>query len=87
MILCKDWTYIYVCPVTKERLFRNDVFYSSGICPRCGHDDESTICHEEKVVGKWTVKPSWIDRVFRKKKQKFYTKEEIEKIEHPEECI
>lgn len=58
----KDYSYISVCPVTKDQLSNGDLMHSNGICPRCGHDDNSTITHEEKIVGKW-VRPTFFEKL------------------------
>lgn len=78
MKLDEDYSFIYVCPKTKEELSNHEVFYSHGVCPRCGHNDNSTITHYDKVVGRYN-RPSMLERL-QGKKTEFLTKEEEDKV-------
>ena len=64
-----DWDYSYVmlCPATGNRLSREEYAYSRGVCPRCGHQENSTFTHEVKVVGKW-IRPSLLEWLIGKRK-------------------
>lgn len=48
--IISNWTYLLVCPVTCLVLSDNQNMYSSGICPHCGNNNNSTITHRTKVV-------------------------------------
>ena len=59
MKLDKDYTSVVVCPDTGLDLSNNEVSYSSGICPRCGHNDGSTFTHSKHIIGKWEHANVW----------------------------
>lgn len=44
------WSHVTLCPTTGERLRSSEIYYSGGICPRCGHDNRGTITHKWKLV-------------------------------------
>ena len=44
------------CPETKLPLSENEIMYSKGVCPACGHVDDSTITHYEKYSVKVNIK-------------------------------
>ena len=63
-----NWTFIYVCPNTGEQMTRNQVMYSGGVCPLCGHNSRGTITHYKKVIGKWT-EVSWWEALLGKRRE------------------
>lgn len=59
MKLDRDYSHIKVCPNTKEILTTDEYKYSYGVCPKCGHNDNSTFTHKEVVTGKWLRPTLW----------------------------
>lgn len=53
MRLDANYSSIYRCPETDAQLTRQQVMYSRGVCPVCGHDNDSTITHYRLEVGRW----------------------------------
>lgn len=78
MKLDDEYSFIYVCPESGDQLTRHDVFYSHGICPKCGHDAHSTITHSDKIVGRWN-RPSLWERI-RGKRTEFFKKEDEDAV-------
>ena len=72
-----DWTFIWVCPTTGKQLFKDEVYYSKGVCPRCGDISGSTFTHEKKIVGKWQTF-NLFEKKFQGKRDRFIRKEEFE---------
>jgi len=73
MKLDRNHSNIFRCPSTGLQLLNHERMYSHGVCPRCGHDNGSTITHFKIEVGKWSdpsiferlfkgVKPQWIPK-------------------------
>ena len=77
MRMDEDYSYISVCPVKLEQLSKEEIYYSGGVCPICGHDDNSTITHERKVVGKWARKDT-LKEYIQRAKPIFYPKEKAQ---------
>ena len=50
------YTYIWVCTKCNEQLFEHDVFYSNGVCPKCGHlgENAGTVVDSFQEVGYWS---------------------------------
>lgn len=69
----EDYSFVYTCPTTGKQLSVDEYHYSKGVCPRCGHVDNSTCTHHKKVVGKWE-RPSLFERIFEKKHAVFHRK-------------
>jgi len=59
MKMDQDYSYVLRCPVTKEQLSFSETCNSNGVCPRCGHDADSTYTHEQKEVGRWNKANIW----------------------------
>lgn len=59
MKLDAEYSFIWVCPDTGAQLTRDDVYYSHGICPKCGHDGKSSITHGRQVPGRWNRPSLW----------------------------
>lgn len=74
MKLDTGYTFIRRCPSTKKQLSESEYAYSKGVCPRCGHEDNSTFTHLIKEIGKWE-RPNWFERTFKGMKDKWYPKE------------
>lgn len=79
MKLDKDYTFIWVCPETNERIREREYRYSEGVCPRCGHVHESTFTHGTKVSGRWNRPSAW-ERYILGRHQEFIRKEDEDKI-------
>ena len=73
----KTYSYIKVCPKTGEQI--QNTRDNGGICPYCGHDNEMSYFHSEKVVGRW-IRPSFAELWFQGKKLQFLRKDEEDKI-------
>lgn len=58
----QNYTYIAMCPSTHQLLSDNDVYYTNGVCPRCGNVATGTITHYKKIVG-WWEQPSLFRRL------------------------
>ena len=78
MKLDTEYTHIKICPVTKDQLFRNDLYRTDGVCPKCGHIGFA-ITHYKKIVGRYS-RPSFYERWFQGKETEFLNKEEEDKI-------
>ena len=79
MELDTNYTHIDICPETGEQLNDDEVYYSEGVCPKCGHVDNSTITHYKQVVGRWN-RPSFFEKWFKGKKIEFLRKEDEDKV-------
>lgn len=55
------WHLIEVCKECRAELSDDEVYFSDGICPYCGHDDDSTVLDTERIVARWvtTKKAHW----------------------------
>lgn len=70
----KYYVHKKVCPTTDKTLTYSEVFYTHGVCPRCGHNNYCTITHYKVVVGHWEYKPWW-RKVFLNEQDVFIPKE------------
>jgi hypothetical protein len=52
------WEVAYFCSACKTELSFGVVMGSHGICPYCGHNDNSTVCDHITKVRRWI----WLDR-------------------------
>ena len=75
----KTYSHINVCPKTGDGLSENNIYYSDGICPSCGHNSDGTITHRRKIVGRF-IRPSLWERIWEGKQTKFMPKEEEDKV-------
>lgn len=67
MKLDKYFSYVYVCPTSKLTVSNHMVLYSGGICYICGYDNNSTVTHAVKIIGKWK-RPSLLEWIKGKRK-------------------
>ena len=74
-----EYTHIDVCPKTGDGLSEHAIYYSGGVCPSCGHNDNSTITHYQQIVGR-VIRPSLYERIFLGKRTEFMSKEEEDKV-------
>lgn len=60
------WQRIACCVECGTPLDEEEEYYSEGVCPYCGHDDDSTICATKVRAARWVVdyEPSWWRRIF-----------------------
>jgi predicted RNA-binding Zn-ribbon protein involved in translation (DUF1610 family) len=47
------WHAAYFCVACGEELSSDEVMYSSGVCPWCGHVSNTTVCRTETRVRRW----------------------------------
>ena len=45
-----DWYGIDICNNCERRLNNNEIVYSRGICPKCGYDNNGTVCKIRTVI-------------------------------------
>lgn len=53
-----SWYKINVCIKCHNKLGDYTMMYSSGVCPDCGHDSDSTICDTKTIVARKIYK--WV---------------------------
>ena len=70
-----EWYCIDVCIKCEKRLSNNEVMYRSGVCPKCGHQTNSTMCQTKKVVLKEIRHHKWWQ--FWKRKYTYIGKDEF----------
>ena len=68
------WEARLVCAVCRQYLTTHEIYYSDGVCPRCGHDSDGTVCDTQTVIWRWveTESPSWWERWFLRRKPQGY---------------
>lgn len=74
MKLDKNYSYIFVCPVTNEYVSESKHYYNCGICPSCGDKQSGFHGHSVKQSGKWN-RPSFFERILGKKTEWVQKKE------------
>lgn len=47
------WQVAHFCTACKQHLSDYSIFYSEGICPRCGNVSDGTICDDFKRARRW----------------------------------
>jgi hypothetical protein len=57
-----NYTYIPVCPETQQTMTHQEIYYSGGVCVKCGHDSRGTITHFKKIIG-WWEQPTLLKRL------------------------
>ena len=78
MELDTHYTHIDVCPHTGERLNDDEIYYSDGVCPRCGDTRRGSIIHHDKIAGRWN-RPSFWERITGKRHE-FFRKEDEDAV-------
>jgi len=73
MIEDKYFSFIRICPETKQKIADYQHSYSNGVCPSCGDVDNSTFTHAIQISGKWH-RPTLFERL-KGNKSKFVEKE------------
>lgn len=55
------WWKAFYCIKCDARLNEAEYMYSSGVCPYCGYDSDSTVCHVRPRVMRrvYSFKASW----------------------------
>ena len=73
-----EYTYITACPKTGVVLTTKQRQNSGGVCPLCGHDNDSSFTHRKKIVGRWK-RPSIVEWLKGERKE-FLRKDEEDEI-------
>lgn len=73
-----EYTYITACPKTGDVLTTKQRQNSGGVCPLCGHDNDSSFTHRKKIVGRWK-RPSIVEWLKGERKE-FLRKDEEDEI-------
>lgn len=67
MKIDKNVSFVRICPENGLPLSYDEMMYSHGVCPRCGHNSHSTVTHSKKIIGRW-VRPTIWEWIFSKRK-------------------
>ena len=57
--MTNKWYNIELCIKCDKRIHDHDRSYNSGICPKCGHDSNSTICDTKTIPTRRTDNIPW----------------------------
>jgi hypothetical protein len=52
-----NWYRIYMCG--DHELSRDTVMYSGGVCPICGKNSNSTVCHTQRIAVRRVYHRPW----------------------------
>ena len=73
------YSHINVCPKTQSKMSDSDINKSGGVCPHCGHINDYSFTHSEKVAGRYN-RPTLYERLFQGEKLELLRRDEEDKI-------